>query len=124
MVYAYYAVSDLARAGGTGNSPPLFASMWFHFGPDSPDGKTNLFYGFPELEWGPPGMVRIAADAATRVIGDPAKRQPGPSEDDLRLTQVRWGGGGSHFIPHRNMMQASIHIRLLCGTTYESICKT
>ena len=34
-------------------------------------------------------MARIAVDAATRVVGDPADRKPGPSEEDLKATQVR-----------------------------------
>lgn len=48
--------------------------MWFQFGP-SVNGRSQLFYGFPALLWGPPNVVRIAVDAATRTIDDPSQRQ-------------------------------------------------
>lgn len=48
--------------------------MWFQFGPSVND-RSQLFYGFPALPWGPPNVVRIAVDAATRTIGDPSQRQ-------------------------------------------------
>lgn len=52
--------------------------MWFLFAPDKVVGKENrsqLMYGFPALEWGPPNVVRIAVDAATNQIRDPRERQ-------------------------------------------------
>jgi|SRR6478736_7034544 len=48
--------------------------MWFQFGPSVND-RSQLFYGFPALPWGPPNVVRIAVDAATRTIDDPSQRQ-------------------------------------------------
>lgn len=48
--------------------------MWFQFSPDK-DGRSQLFYGFPTLPWGPPNVTRIAVDAATRRIKDPSERQ-------------------------------------------------
>lgn len=47
--------------------------MWFQFAPDK-DGRSQLFYGFPTLDWGPPNVARIAVDAATRQIRDPDER--------------------------------------------------
>lgn len=59
--------------------------MWFQFAPDKktvdPEDekriiqRSQLMYGFPALEWGPPDVVRIAVDAATRQIDDPKKRE-------------------------------------------------
>ncbi|PNP59159.1 hypothetical protein THARTR1_01407 [Trichoderma harzianum] len=51
----------------------IFPSMWFQFAPDK-DGRSQLFYGFPSLPWGPPNLARIAVDAATRRIKDPNER--------------------------------------------------
>lgn len=48
--------------------------MWFQFAPDK-DGRSQLFYGFPVVEWGPPNVARIAVDAATRQITDPKDRK-------------------------------------------------
>lgn len=47
--------------------------MWFQFADDK-NGRSQLFYGFPTLEWGPPNVCRIAVDAATRQITDPDER--------------------------------------------------
>ena len=47
--------------------------MWFQFAPDK-NGRSQLFYGFPTLPWGPPNLARIAVDAATRRIKDPNDR--------------------------------------------------
>lgn len=47
--------------------------MWFQFAPDK-NGRSQLFYGFPALPWGPPNLARIAVDAATRRIKDPNER--------------------------------------------------
>jgi sarcosine oxidase/L-pipecolate oxidase len=86
MVYGYYSI-PASRPDGKPHG--MFPSMWFHFAEDSPEnGRSNLFYGFPPVPWGPPDMARIAVDAATRKIGDPANRQPGSSEEDLRTAQV------------------------------------
>ncbi|KAF4415568.1 sarcosine oxidase [Fusarium acutatum] len=57
-----------------GPNGTIFPSMWFQFGP-SVNGRSQLFYGFPALPWGPPNVVRIAVDAATRTIDDPSQRQ-------------------------------------------------
>ncbi|EWY82632.1 hypothetical protein FOYG_14726 [Fusarium oxysporum NRRL 32931] len=57
-----------------GPNGTIFPSMWFQFGPSVND-RSQLFYGFPALPWGPPNVVRIAVDAATRTIDDPSQRQ-------------------------------------------------
>lgn len=60
--------------------------MWFQFAPNKEDpdekdpeekkkGRSQLFYGMPALPWGPPNVVRIAVDAATRRISDPDQRE-------------------------------------------------
>jgi sarcosine oxidase/L-pipecolate oxidase len=48
--------------------------MWFQFQSDV-ENRSQLFYGFPVLPWGPPDVARIAVDAATRQITDPDDRQ-------------------------------------------------
>ena len=50
------------------------AGMWFQFAPDK-NGRSQLFYGFPTLDWGPPNVSRIAVDAATCRIADPKDRR-------------------------------------------------
>ncbi|KAI0810086.1 hypothetical protein GGR55DRAFT_689257 [Xylaria sp. FL0064] len=62
MVVSYFNCN--AGPGGT-----LFPSMWFQFAPDK-GGRSQLFYGFPALPWGPANVARIAVDAATRRIKD------------------------------------------------------
>ncbi len=47
--------------------------MWFQFAPEK-NKRSQLFYGFPTLPWGPPNVCRIAVDAATRYTDDPSKR--------------------------------------------------
>ena len=47
--------------------------MWFQFAPDK-NGRSQLFYGFPTVPWGPPNLARIAVDAASRRIKDPSER--------------------------------------------------
>lgn len=47
--------------------------MWFQLAPDK-GGRSQLFYGFPTLPWGPANITRIAVDAATRRIKDPSQR--------------------------------------------------
>ncbi|KYK56460.1 hypothetical protein DCS_03460 [Drechmeria coniospora] len=65
----------------------IFPSMWFQFAPDK-QGRSQLFYGFPTLPWGPPNVVRIAVDAASRRIKDPTERQTNVvNPDDVRDTQ-------------------------------------
>lgn len=48
--------------------------MWFQFAPDK-NRRSQLFYGFPTLPWGPPNVARIAVDAATSRIIDPSERR-------------------------------------------------
>ena len=81
MVYEYYATDP--GPGGT-----LFPSMWFQFlDPTGGDpAKSNLFYGFPTVPWGPPNLARIAVDNAVNVITHPAERKIVPSANDLQIT--------------------------------------
>ncbi|THC88621.1 hypothetical protein EYZ11_011933 [Aspergillus tanneri] len=67
MVASYFSVN----AGPRGR---IFPSMWFQF-QDDIGGRSQLFYGFPALPWGPPNVARIAVDAATRRISDPDERE-------------------------------------------------
>ena len=61
--------------------------MWFQFAEDK-DGRSQLFYGFPVLPWGPPNVARIAVDAASRQITDPDERATNfVSPDDIKDTQ-------------------------------------
>jgi sarcosine oxidase / L-pipecolate oxidase len=81
MVYEYYATDP--GPGGT-----LFPSMWFQFlDPTGGDpAKSNLFYGFPTVPWGPPNLARIAVDNAVNVISNPADRKMVPAANDLQIT--------------------------------------
>jgi sarcosine oxidase/L-pipecolate oxidase len=80
MVYEYYATA--AGPGGT-----VFPSMWFQFqDPTDEPPRSNLFYGFPTVPWGPPNLSRIAVDDAVNVITDPHLRKMAPSEHDLAIT--------------------------------------
>lgn len=81
MVYDYYATDP-------GPEGTLFPSMWFQFlGPTNNDpAKSNLFYGFPTVPWGPPNLVRIAVDNATNIIRNPTERKIGPASNDLQIT--------------------------------------
>ncbi len=81
MVYEYYATDPGPR--GT-----LFPSMWFQFlGPTGGDpAKSNLFYGFPTVPWGPPNLARIAVDNAVNIISDPSLRKIDPAANDLQIT--------------------------------------
>jgi len=81
MVYEYYAANP--GPGGT-----IFPSMWFQFlDPTGGDpARSNLFYGFPTVPWGPPNLARIAVDNAVNVISDPAQRLIVPSANDLQIT--------------------------------------
>ncbi|KAK3313026.1 hypothetical protein B0H66DRAFT_631959 [Apodospora peruviana] len=56
-----------------GPNGTIFPSMWFQFAPDK-NKRSQLFYGFPTVPWGPPNVTRIAVDAATRRIKDPSER--------------------------------------------------
>lgn len=61
--------------------------MWFQFAPDK-NGRSQLFYGFPTVPWGPPNVARIAVDAASRRIKDPSERLTNVvNPDDIRDTQ-------------------------------------
>lgn len=75
-----------------------FPCMWFQFAkdlvttPSSTTGKiekkSQLFYGFPALPWGPPNIARISVDDATLQITDPDHRHPTViSPDDIGNTQ-------------------------------------
>ncbi|KAH7162036.1 hypothetical protein B0J13DRAFT_490543 [Dactylonectria estremocensis] len=80
MVASYYN----ANAGPSGT---IFPSMWFQFAPDK-NNRSQLFYGMPAVPWGPPNVVRIAVDAATRTISDPDERQANILDpEDIRDTQ-------------------------------------
>ncbi|KAI0840793.1 hypothetical protein F5Y06DRAFT_294059 [Hypoxylon sp. FL0890] len=79
MVASYFNCN--AEPSGT-----FFPSMWFQFAPDK-GGRSQLFYGFPALPWGPP--TRVAADAATRRIKDPSERVTNVvNSDDIRDAQI------------------------------------
>lgn len=61
--------------------------MWFQFEEDK-QGRSQLFYGFPALPWGPPNLARIACDSATRRITDPNQRHSSQiSSEDIKNTQ-------------------------------------
>src|SRR5579883_1839219 len=81
MVYEYYATDP-------GPCGTLFPSMWFQFmEPTAGDpAKSNLFYGFPTVPWGPPNMARIAVDNAVNIISTPHDRQIVPAANDLSIT--------------------------------------
>jgi sarcosine oxidase/L-pipecolate oxidase len=81
MVYEYYA-TDPGPAG------TLFPSMWFQFlnPTDGDPAKSNLFYGFPVVPWGPPNLARIAVDNAVNIILNPAERKITPAANDLQIT--------------------------------------
>jgi sarcosine oxidase/L-pipecolate oxidase len=81
MVYEYYAVNP-------GPQGTYFPSMWFQFlEPTGGDpAKSNLFYGFPKVPWGPPNLCRIAVDNAVNVIADPTQRAIVPAANDLSIT--------------------------------------
>ncbi|XDG06314.1 hypothetical protein ABKA04_005929 [Annulohypoxylon sp. FPYF3050] len=80
MVASYFN----CNAGPNGT---IFPSMWFQFAPDK-EGRSQLFYGFPTLPWGPPNVARIAVDAATRRIKDPKERLTNVvNPDDIKDTQ-------------------------------------
>lgn len=66
---------------------PRNTGMWFQFAPDK-DGRSQLFYGFPTLPWGPPNVTRISVDAATSRIKDPSERETDMANpEDIRDTQ-------------------------------------
>ncbi|KAG8157375.1 hypothetical protein KVR01_012759 [Diaporthe batatas] len=80
MVFNYFNVN----AGPRGT---IFPSMWFQFAPDK-NGRSQLFYGFPTLPWGPPNIARIAVDAASSRISDPSERRTNVvNPEDIRDTQ-------------------------------------
>ncbi|WMJ71896.1 FAD-dependent oxidoreductase [Cytophagaceae bacterium ABcell3] len=71
MSSAYYKVED----------PTVKYPTWFVF--QEPQ-DTNLFYGFPEVDWSNPGYIRVAPDIPDRVIIDPVDRTGIPSQKSLR----------------------------------------
>lgn len=81
MVSAYYATDP-------GPQGTLFPSMWFQFlDPTEGDlARSNLFYGFPSLPWGPPNLARIAVDNAINVIANPDERKITVAGNDLQIT--------------------------------------
>ena len=56
---------------------------WFVF--QKPQ-NTSLFYGFPEVDWGHEGYIRVAPDIPDRIIKDPSQRTGIPSQKSLDLT--------------------------------------
>ena len=58
---------------------------WFVF--QEPQ-ATNLFYGFPEVDWAHKGYIRVAPDIPDRIIKDPSQRNPYPSEKSLKLNEA------------------------------------
>lgn len=81
MVYEYYATNP-------GPQGTYFQSMWFQFlgDTDGDPAKSNLFYGFPVVPWGPPNLARIAVDNAVNIIANPKERQIAPAANDLSIT--------------------------------------
>jgi len=81
MVYEYYATNP-------GPKGTYFPSMWFQFlaSTGGDPAKSNLFYGFPTVPWGPPNLARIAVDNAVNIIDNPEKRQIIPAANDLTIT--------------------------------------
>lgn len=81
MVYEFYATNP-------GPQGTIFPSMWFQFldPADGDEAKSNLFYGFPTVPWGPPNMARIAVDTAVNVINNPSERRIAPAANDLQIT--------------------------------------
>lgn len=70
-----------------GPNGTIFPSMWFQFAPNK-HRRSQLFYGFPTVPWGPPNVTRIAVDAATRRIKDPSERLTNVvNPADIRDTQ-------------------------------------
>lgn len=45
--------------------------------------KNNVFYGFPEVDWGHPGYIRVCSDYPDRIFHDLSERTGAPSEDSL-----------------------------------------
>ncbi|KAF3112807.1 hypothetical protein TWF569_010211 [Orbilia oligospora] len=71
-----------------GPNGTIFPSMWFQFAPPDENKRSQLFYGFPTLPWGPPNVVRIAVDAASNRIKDPKDRKTSVvNPDDIHDTQ-------------------------------------
>lgn len=59
--------------------------LWFQF-KKATSGKSELFYGFPDLSWDQPGFCKIAVDFSSKVFDDPEKRDHTPSGADLEMT--------------------------------------
>lgn len=64
-----------------------FAALptWFVF--QEPQ-LTNLFYGFPEVDYENPGYVRVAPDIPDTILYDVNKRTQGPSPKSLALNDT------------------------------------
>jgi sarcosine oxidase/L-pipecolate oxidase len=86
-----------------GRSPTASSSMWFQFAnddfgmddtsnaADSKVSRSNLFYGFPPVDWVQhdplrAGCVRIALDDATCRITEPEHRHAEVNKDDIART--------------------------------------
>ena len=67
------------------NTETVFPSMWFQF-ENEQEGNSSLFYGFPEVPWGPKGACRIAIDWASSIIENPSQRSHIPASRDVLLT--------------------------------------
>eukprot|EP00731_Ephydatia_muelleri_P010531 Em0005g1117a len=86
MTSAYYACDPfLVYEKSTDSKIPFkglpFKCMWFQFEKEDNDDwrESNLFYGFPQVPWGPPNLSRIAVDNAVRRIKNPDQRKPLPA---------------------------------------------
>lgn len=77
MCFAYYKVIDESL-----NFP-----MWFQFDHQDSKGYSRLFYGFPNVEFGRKGYVRLAVDWASHTFTDIKDRVYVPKEIDIQLTQ-------------------------------------
>lgn len=76
MCFAYY------RLDGTARDYP----MWFQFD-RSYNGYSDLFYGFPAVDFGRPGFVRVAVDWASHVFSNVDNRHYAPPQIDLEIVR-------------------------------------
>lgn len=76
MCFAYYKITD----------PTVKFPMFFQFD-DPHNGYSNLFYGFPEVDFGRKGFVRLAVDWASCTFTDINEREFTPRRLDIALTR-------------------------------------
>lgn len=76
MCFSYYRLNDPARQ----------YPMWFQFDV-AKNGYSNLFYGFPNVEFGRKDFIRVAVDWASHTFHDVDKREYVPRRLDIKLTQ-------------------------------------